>query len=166
MAEDTMQDMLVSYIRDAHAMERNVHKMLDSLIATTEDPEIKSEMEHHRTETERHEQLLAARLEAVGGGSETSLVKDIPAMMGAMVKGIADMARSDKPGKNARDAYVTEALEIAAYELLERLADRCGDNETAEIARSIKADELAMREKIEKNWDRVLDLSIRDKQPA
>ena len=166
MAEDTMQDMLISYIRDAHAMERNVHKMLDSLIATTEDPQIKSEMEHHRTETERHEQLLAARLEAEGGGSETSLVKDIPAMLGAMVKGIADMARSDKPGKNARDAYVTEALEIAAYELLERLADRCGDKETAEIARSIKADELAMRAKIEKNWDRFLELSIAEKQPT
>ncbi len=166
MAEDNMQDMLVSYIRDAHAMEKNVHQMLDGLISTTEDAEIKSQMEHHRTETERHQQLLEGRLDAIGAGSETTSIKDIPAMMGAMVKGIADVARTDKPGKNARDAYVTEALEIAAYELLERLADRCGDQETAEVARSIKADEIAMRSKIEQNWDKVLDLSIADKQPA
>ena len=166
MAEDNLKDMLVSYIRDAHAMEKNVHKMLDSLISTTDDPGIKSDMEHHRAETERHEQLLEGRLEAIGAGSGSAAVKDIPAMMGAMLKGVADMARSDKPGKNARDAYATEAVEIAAYELLERLADRAGDRETADVARSIKADEIAMRSKIEQSWDKVLDLSIREKQPT
>jgi ferritin-like metal-binding protein YciE len=158
--------MLVSYIRDAHAMEKNVHKMLGSLIKTTEDPQMKSEMEHHLTETERHISLLDGRLNEVGGGAETSAIKDMPAMMGAMFKGILDMARTDKPGKNARDAYVTEALEIAAYELLERLAMRCGDDQTAEVARTIRADEMAMRSKIEDNWDRVLDLTIAEKQPA
>ena len=159
-----MEDMLVSYIRDAHAMERNVHKMLQSLIATTDEPEIKSHLEHHLEETKRHEQLLKARLEQKG--ADITAVKDIPAMLGAMAKSIADMVRSDKPGKNARDAYVTEALEIAAYELLERLADRCGDSATAEVARSIKSDELAMRSKLEQSWDKVLDLTLTEKLSA
>ena len=164
MAEDNMQDMLVSYIRDAHAMEKNVQTMLKSLIASTDDPEIKSMMEHHSEETERHQELLKARLEQMG--EDITAMKDIPAMLGAMAKGIADMVRSDKPGKNARDAYVTEALEIAAYELLQRLAERCGDSATASIAESIKADEMAMRKKIEQSWDKVLDLTLTEKLPA
>lgn len=164
MAEDDMRDMLVSYIRDAHAMEKNVHTMLGSMIATTDDPEIKSMMEHHRTETERHQELLKARLDDLG--VDVTAMKDIPAMLGAMAKGIADMVRSDKPGKNARDAYVTEALEIAAYELLQRLAERCGDRATAAVAEAIKAEEMAMRRKIEQNWDKVLDMTLTEKLSA
>jgi ferritin-like metal-binding protein YciE len=118
MGETNMEDMLVSYMRDAHAMEKNVHKMLQSLISTTDEPDIKAAMEHHLEETQRHEELLRARLEQKG--VDITAVKDIPAMLGAMAKSIGDMIRSDKPGKNARDAYVTESLEIAAYELLER----------------------------------------------
>ncbi|MDQ4149756.1 MAG: ferritin-like domain-containing protein [Actinomycetota bacterium] len=164
MGEDSVQDMLVSYVRDAHAMEKNVLTMLNSLINTTKDEVIVKEMEHHKSETEEHERLLNERLEALGGG--TAAIKDVPAMLGALLKGVADVARSDKAGKNARDAYITEAMEIAAYELLERLANRAGDKETAEVARRIKADEYAMREKIEKNWDRFLDLTLEEKVSA
>ena len=161
MGEENVQDMLVSYIRDAHAMEKNVLQMLNSLIKTTQDEEIVKELKHHKSETEQHERSLQQRLDALGEG--TSAVKDVPAMLGALVKGVADAARSDKAGKNARDAYTTEAMEIAAYELLERLADRAGDQETVEVARRNKADEYAMREKIEKNWDRFLDLTLAEK---
>jgi len=50
------------------------------------------------------------------------------------LKGIADRARTDKPAKYARDGYVTEHMVIACYQILERLAERAGDTETAEVA--------------------------------
>jgi len=159
MGEKNLQDMLVSYIRDAHAMEQNVARMLDAMIATTKDPEITAALQKHRSETERHEELLANRLTALGAEAGTA-VKDIPAILGAVMKGLGDAVRSDKAGKNARDGYVTEAMEIAAYRLLEQLAERAGDAETAAMARDICGDEEAMRDLIEANWGKFIDLTL------
>jgi hypothetical protein len=46
--------------------------------------------------------------------------------------------------KNAKDACAAEALEIATYAALERLAGRVGDRRTADLAGSIRADERRM----------------------
>jgi len=160
VGEKTIQDKLVSYLRDAHAMEGNVLRMLDSMIGNTSDEQIAAELRKHRTETERHEQLLEQRLEALGEG--TGVMKEVPAVLGALVKGLGDTIRSDKPGKNARDGYVTEAMEIAAYRLLEQLATRAGDEETAQLARTICRDEENMRQVIESNWSRFIDLTLKE----
>jgi ferritin-like metal-binding protein YciE len=55
---------------------------------------------------------------------------------------------------------VTEHMEIAAYQLLERLAKKAGDQQTAEVARQNRADEQAMARKIDSNWDRFLELTV------
>jgi ferritin-like metal-binding protein YciE len=158
MAEANLQQKLVDYIEDAHAMEQNVLQMLDSMIATTQDDDIVEELEHHKMETERHEQLLRERLQALG--RDTSLRKEAQSIAGALLKGVGDQVRGDKAGKNARDGFITEHMEIASYELLERLAQRAGDEETAEIARRNRADEEAMAQKIASNWDKFVDLTL------
>ena len=160
MADDELREKLVDYIEDAHAMEQSVSRYLDSMISTTDDPEIRSMLEHHKEETERHERLLRERLDVLGAGTSTR--KEAQTVAGALLKGIGDVARTDKPGKNARDAYVTEHMEIAAYRLLERLAVRAGDQETAEVARRNCADDEAMAQKIDSNWDKFLDLTLKE----
>jgi ferritin-like metal-binding protein YciE len=158
MADDKLQQKLIDYIEDAHALEQNVSTMLDSMIATTDDPEIEQMLEHHKEETERQESRLRERLEALGAG--TSARKQAQTVAAALVKGAADVVRGDQAGKNARDAYTTEHMEIAAYQLLERLAVRAGDEKTAEVARQNRSDEQAMAKKIESNWDRFVDLTV------
>jgi nucleotide-binding universal stress UspA family protein len=147
MADEKLQEKLADYVEDAHAMEQSVLRSLDSMISTTDDYEMKSMLEHHKEETERHERLLKERLDALG--EETSAPKEAQMVAAALLKGIADRARTDKPVKNARDGYVTEHMEIACYQILERLAERAGDTETAEVAGRNRADEEEMARKID-----------------
>ena len=158
MPDDKLQQKLVTYVQDAHAMEQNVSTMLTSMISTTDDPQITEMLEHHKRETEEHERRLRERLDVMGAG--TSTTKEVGGLGAALFKGVGDMARTDKPGKNARDGYMTEHMEIAAYQLLERLAEKAGDTETAEVARQNRAEEEAMAQKIDANWDRFLDLTL------
>ncbi len=163
MTDDRLQEKLINYIQDAHAMEQNVLKMLDSMISTTKDPETLARLKQHRAETDRHGRLLKERLGALGQG--TSLTAEVPVVVGSWFKGLADWARPDKPGKNARDGFVTEHLEIAAYRLLEQLAERAGDNETARVAREICQDEEEMARWIAARWGRFIDLTLSEARP-
>ncbi len=156
--DDQLRRKLVDYVQDARAMEINVQTMLQSMISTTEDDSIKRQLEHHLEETKEQADRLSKRLDALDAGG--SIRKEVSAVMGAGAKGLLDQVRGDKPGKNARDAYVTESLEIAAYELLSRLAQRAGDMETANVCRQNLEQEVRMRSFIEQNWDRFLDLTL------
>jgi ferritin-like metal-binding protein YciE len=163
MAEN-LQEQLIAQIQDAHAMEANVLRMLEGMIETTRDEGIRRELEHHKEETARHKQLLAERLDA--HDAQPSRVKDITAQGGAMMKSIVDLTRGEKTARNARDAFATEHLEIAAYELLERFARRADDEATAEIAQRNRRDEQAMAQKIADSWDKFVELTIGEEELA
>src|SRR5215213_7392056 len=160
MADDKLQEKLADYVEDAHAMEQNDLKMIDSMISTTDDPEVKGMLQNHKRETEEHERRMRERLDALGRG--TSARKQAQAVGAALLKGVGDMARGDKAGKNARDGYTAEHMEIAAYQLLERLADKAGDTQTAEVARRNRADEEEMARRIDASWDRTLELTLQE----
>lgn len=83
-------------------------------------------------------------------------------MAGTMLKGIVDKARSDKPIRNARDGFATEHLEIAVYEIIERIARRAGDDETAQMAQTIRKDEEEMARTIAQDWDHFVELAFEE----
>jgi ferritin-like metal-binding protein YciE len=160
MASQALKEQLTKHIDEALAMEQNVLRMLDGMIETTEDEEIKSDLRQHKLETEQHADRLQQRLEA--HGESPSTVREAAGIMGALTKSVVDVVRSEKAGRNARDGYATEHLEIASYELLERIALRAGDEETAQVARDNRADEEKMAKKIEGNWDRFAELALKE----
>ena len=149
----------MKYLSDAHALEQHVARQLDVMIRTTTDPEMKGHLEHHKQETEQHKESLRERLEA--HGAAPSAVKDAGQIVMALGAGMATFARQDKAGKNARDAFTAEHMEIASYELLERVARLAGDEATAEVAARNRADEQAMAQKIAASWDRAAMESLR-----
>ena len=160
MATEELHDQLTKHIDEAIAMEADVLRMLDSMIETTEDDQIKQELREHKRETEQQQDRLRKRLEA--HGADPSLVREAGGVMGALMKSVVDVARSEKAGRNARDGYATEYMEIASYQLLERIAERAGDEETAAVARQNRAEEEAMAKRIDQHWDRFAELALRD----
>jgi len=161
--KERLRRKLADYVEYVHALEQNVLLQLDSLILNTRDQELSAMFRHHKEETRRQQTRLRERRVALGrrlGLSAAS--KDLAAIAVAQVKGVGDVLRADKAVQNARDAFATEHTEIAAYELLERLAERAGDPETVRVARESRAEEEAMAARISENWDRFLDLTLRE----
>jgi hypothetical protein len=103
---------------------------------------------------------MRARLEAHDGTPST--VREIGGVVGALMKVPLDLVRGDKAGRNARDGYAAEHLEIASYELLKRVAQRAGDDETVQTCDTIIAQERAMARRIEESWDAAVEQSLRD----
>lgn len=159
MAE-TIEQQLTSYLKDAHALEQMSLRMTDAAAKATDDPQLRELFEHHHQETGEHERLIRERIEA--HGESTSKLKDLGGRFAAMGKGVGAMAASDSPGRLARDGYVREHTEVAAYELLSRAADWAGDAETAAVARRILENERQTAEKIASTWDRATDLWLRE----
>ena len=62
--------------------------------------------------------------------------------------------------KNAKDACATEALEIATYTALERLARDVGDEQTAKLAASIRGEEERMLERIMREIPKLTDAVV------
>ena len=159
-SQGDLKQQLTKHVDEALAMEQNVLRMLDGMISTTDDPEIKEKLRQHKSETEAHADRMEQRLSALG--ASPSMIREAGGVLGALMKSVVDMARTEKAGRNARDGYATEHMEIAAYELLERIAIIAGDEETAEAARLNRKDEERMASEIEASWDKFAELSLRE----
>jgi ferritin-like metal-binding protein YciE len=155
-----LQDQLVRHIDEAYAMEQNVARMLDGMISTTDDPEILDALEHHKLKTQGHADRMRARLEA--HDAQPSGARQVGRMLTALAKMPLDMVRGEKAGRNARDGYATEHMEIASYELLRRIAEKAGDEQTARVAQEIIGEEKAMADLIAQSWDKFAELSLRE----
>jgi ferritin-like metal-binding protein YciE len=161
MAASTLSEQLVKYLTDVHAMEVQALAQMRAAPDLAGDPDLARAFDAHREETERHEALIRARLEAYD--AKPSRLEDL---LGAVSgKGFVLFARlnPDTPGKLATHAFSYEHMELAAYDLLERMATRAGDAETADVARRIRAEEDAMAARLAETWDRTVELSLGDK---
>jgi ferritin-like metal-binding protein YciE len=155
-----LEEKLVEYIDDAYAMEQNVLRMLDGMIGTTKDPQMKRALERHKKQTEKQAERLEECLREHDASPST--VKEAGGMMAAMMKGVVDMARGDKTGRNARDGYATEHMEIASYQMLERVAKKAGDRHTAAVARQNREEEEAMARSIDAKWNKIVEQSLKE----
>ena len=159
----SVTEQLVKYLTDAHAIEQQALAQLRTAPDIAGDPELSRLFAEHLTETEEQERTVRNRLEA--HDASPSKLKDT--VMAAGGKGFVLFARSqpDTPGKLAAHAISYENLEAAAYELLSRVAEIAGDRDTAEAARRIRTQELAMSDRLQAALDHAVDASLRDQQP-
>src|SRR3954449_5203787 len=161
MADNTLQEQLQKYLTDAHSIEVQALAQMRSAPDMAGDPKLADIFREHERETEEHERLIEQRLEA--HGESPNKLKDIAGQVTG--KGFVLFAKfnPDTPGKLAAHAHSYEAMEEAAYEFLSRVAERAGDQETAEVARRILEQEKAMKRRIFDHFDASVEASLREK---
>jgi ferritin-like metal-binding protein YciE len=160
---DSVEDQLVKHLTDAHSIEEQALVQLRRAPQIAGGEALAAAFERHLPETEGHEQRVRARLEA--HEAEASRVKDLAGKAGGIGMVVFAKANPDTPGKLVTHAYSYEHMELAAYELLARVAERAGDPETAQTAREIAASEHEMAGRLEDLFDAAVEASLRDVDP-
>src|SRR5918996_6435350 len=118
----SLDEQLNAYLSDAHAIEEQALPQMRAAPDMAGDPELAAIFRAHLADTEGHEELTRARLEARGGSP--SRLKEAVFKAGGFAFVLFAKSQPDTPGKLATHAYSYEALELASYELLARVAAR------------------------------------------
>ncbi len=166
---DKSQQKLVQYLDEAQQMETSLITVLQSQIAVAPRGEFRDGLEKHLTETRVHASRIQERLRALDGGPNPvqAVIGFTETLIGqtlALSKAPLDLLRGsggeEKVLKDAKDACSAEALEIATYTALERLAGDVGDQRTAELAASIRGEEERMLERLLETIPRLTDAVV------
>jgi ferritin-like metal-binding protein YciE len=156
----SIEEQLAIYLTDAHAIELQALVQVKRAPKIAGDPEIAAAFEKHIGETERHERFVKDRLTAMSW--EPVPQKDIAGRVSGVGFALFARFQPDTPGKLVAHAYSYEHMELAAYDLLGRVAERAGDPETKLTAELIAKDERAMIERLTGLTDRAVDASLRE----
>jgi ferritin-like metal-binding protein YciE len=166
----TSRDKILQYLHEAHASEMGLLRVLQSQIAMTPRGTYRNGLEKHLGETKIHAERLRVRIRELGDGGGViragiGLAETVAAQALALGKTPVDLIRGsggeEKVLKNAKDAAATEALEIATYTSIEQLARSVGDEETARLAVSIRAEEQRMLDRILKEIPKLTEAVVR-----
>lgn len=153
------ENFALAHLRDIHALELQSGQLLSMAIeALGEDERIRSAYEEHREQTARHEQAIVKRLESYE--AKPSAVKDLH--FSAATSGLHGLSAEppDAPLKLAMNLYCVEHLEIAAYEMLVRLAEREGDGDTVKQAGQILEEERQAANAVRECFERAVELML------
>ncbi len=161
---------IAQYLTEARATEHALVRVLQSQIAMTPTGSYRSALEKHLDETRRHAERVGRRLSELDTGTNPAAVvlgfwEDMIGQALAFGKTPLDLLRGtggeEKVLKNAKDTAATEALEIATYTAIERLARSVGDDETADLAKSILVQEERMLARVLREIPKLTDAVAR-----
>jgi ferritin-like metal-binding protein YciE len=163
MSKRPIDEQVVKYLTDVHSIEEQALAQMRSAPDLAGDEQLAEAFRAHLTETERHEQLVRDRLEALD--ASPSRLKDAAGYGSGKAFVLFARSQPDTTGKLTTHALSYEHMEWAAYELLMRIARRAGDEETAPLAERIRDEEAAMAERLEQSFDRAVEASLREQDP-
>jgi ferritin-like metal-binding protein YciE len=155
-----LDDQLTKYLSDAHSIEEQALQQLRGAPDAVGDPELAEIFRNHLLETEGHEREIRARLQDLD--EAPSRLEDLLMRVGGAGFLLFAKAQPDTSGKLVAHAYSYEHLELAAYELLGRVAERAGDEATVRTARKIRDEEEQMAARLESGFDRAVDASLHE----
>lgn len=155
---DDMNEQLIKYLADAHALEQQSISLLERAPSIVGDSVLAQLFEEHLAETREQARLLEELLTQKGG--RTNTLKDAALSLGGVNWGAFFAAHPDTPGKLAAFAYAFEHLEIAGYELLKCVATHAADGHGIQLAERIAAQERLAAQKIAAQFAHAADASL------
>src|SRR5687768_8923021 len=120
-----MPEQLIKYLTDVHSVEEQALAQMRLAPRVAGDAQLRLIFREHLRETEEHERLVREQLERLGASPNT--VKDVAGRVGGWGMILFARVNPDSPGKLAMHAHSYEHMELAAYELLRRIAEHAGD---------------------------------------
>jgi ferritin-like metal-binding protein YciE len=145
----TSQDVIVTYIQDAEAAERNFEDTLATFAKTGEQTAVKNFFDRASARAKTQHERLEARLRELGGSPSSA--KSILAHMLAFSTTAAQLGQ-DPGEKNTQHLIMcvgAAAAEMAMYESLVTVAGMAGDAVTERLARDLQTEE---KDDFDKAW--------------
>ena len=139
----TEQQAVLSWLKDAHAMEVGALPTLQHHADAAQNyPEVREKLLQHHEQTRRHAELIGGCLERLG--TNPSALKETVGTAFGKVTGLVNLPTKDPVVKNALGDYAAEHFEIASYKSLIAGAEKAGDLSTADVCRQILQEEEEM----------------------
>lgn len=159
MPREHAKERMISWLKDAHAMERALESALTKQADHAKgDPTMRHRLIQHRDETRRHAEMVEAALERCG--SDSSAMKDFTGKAQAMFQGMMSGAAPDTAVKDVLTGIAAEHFEIACYRSLHAAAQALGDEATAQMCVQILRDEESMAQFLESQLPRVTQTEL------
>jgi UDP-glucose 4-epimerase len=137
--EENLSAQLDRCLADLQVVEKQGLQLLEMALKVAEEEDLKRFLATRLRESEEHAEMLRERLEV--RGVESTQGKDAPLRIGGMQVGAFLAAQPDTTARLIALVSAYQHLEIAAYELLARLARRAGDRKVTGVAERILAEE-------------------------
>lgn len=153
-----IEEQLVKYLTDAHAMEMQSMAVLEKGIEIAGELTLAQLFRGHLNDSRDHERYVKQRLEDLGESPST--LKNLGAQAAAKGLGLLAQGMPDTPAKLMALAFAFEHFEIASYTLLRKVAERAGDDATISMCDRILPVEQQAAGLIEQNFDLAVERSL------
>ena len=145
---DNQRDTLVTWLKDAYAMEQGIVEVLERQMDHFEDmPEAQEKIRQHIELTKTQADRVRDCVERLG--DDVSHVKAGMANFLGAVQGMSTMMANDKMVKNAMADYAVEYFEIASYMANAAAARELGYEDIANVCEAIIVEEQDMADWLE-----------------
>ncbi|PTL59991.1 DUF892 family protein [Paraconexibacter algicola] len=176
--------LIAKYLDEAFGKEQQLETALAAQIRVADRKQLKEGLQEHLKVTRGQSRALKKRMKQLG--AEASAGPDLPGpdvlsevasvatsaanRAAAAAKGPVQALRGTSPMDNdlrlVRDALWNEAEEIAHYDVIEAVAEKLGDRDTAKLARSHRREEEKMQRLLQRQIGPLVTAVTRAEVPA
>jgi ferritin-like metal-binding protein YciE len=150
----TAQDLFISGLKNAHAMENQALAIMKLQAARLENyPEVEARLNLHISETDEQIRRLETILDSLG--EDRSALKDMALSVAGSFAAVGHTMAPDEIVKNSFANFAFENYETAAYKSLIALAEASGNTGAVDILTQNLEEEISMADWLNNNIEAV-----------